>query len=287
MTTAKQAALDRLQEGVANLMSSAGWQAALTFRNQFHSYSFLNSLLILAQRPDATLVCGYRKWQQLGRQVRKGESGIRILAPLLRKDEHDPDKKVLIGFKEVRVFDIRQTDGDPIPTPPKPTILHGDNARIQTAITALEGACSQWGIRLDRNLDHPRALGVYRHADRSISLRAGLPKLQELKTLVHELAHALLHDPSSDRRLAELEAESAAYLTLDQLGLDTSAYSFAYLASWTDDLERLITAGDNASKAANQLLDQLQPVLASAPQPEADAKPLRRPLTTPPSFIAH
>lgn len=271
--TAMQAALDRLHQGVTDLMSSHGWQAALNFRSQFHSYSFFNSLLILAQRPNAQLVSGYRKWQQVGRQVRKGEKGITILAPMLRKDEHDQEQKTLIGFKEVKVFDVSQTDGEPIPTTPKPVILEGDTAFITSAITSLKAFCAAQGIPFDRRLDHPQALGVYRHADNSISLRPGLPKLQELKTFVHELAHALLHDPTSDRALAELEAESAAYLTLHQLGLDTSAYTFAYLANWADDLESLIDAGHIASKAADQILVRLTPLLRDAAA-QAGAEPL-------------
>lgn len=286
-TTAKQAALDRLHQGVTDLMTSHGWQAALKFRSQFHTYSFFNTLLILNQRPDAQLVSGYRKWQELGRQVRKGEKGITILAPMLRKDENDEDKRILIGFKEVKVFDISQTDGEPIPTTPKPVILEGDTSLITSAITSLEAFCVAQGITFDRCLDHPRALGVYRHSDNSISLKPGLPKLQELKTFVHELAHALLHNPSSDRTVAELEAESAAYLTLHQLGLDTSDYTFAYLASWANDLGGLIDAGHNASKADDRILAHLGPLLialaggerATTPEPPT---PKRSPL-----FVSH
>jgi len=287
--TATQAALDRLHQGVTDLMTSHGWQAALKFRSQFHSYSFFNSLLILAQRPDAQLVSGYRKWQELGRQVRKGEKGIRILAPLLRKDEHDQDTRFLIGFKEVSVFDVGQTDGDPIPATPKPVILEGDTALITSAIAALEAFCAAQGIPFDRNLEHPRALGVYRHADNSISLKPGLPKLQELKTFVHELAHALLHNPTTDRALAELEAESAAYLTLHQLGLDTSAYTFAYLANWADDVGSLIDAGHIASTAADQILLHLEPLLSNNAQAGGEPATEPEPPTPkrPPIFLSH
>src|SRR5690625_4915918 len=108
-----QAALERLQTAVFDLLTSDGWIKALRFRAQFHSYSFFNSLLILSQLPTATLVSGYRKWKEMGRQVRKGERGIRILAPMLRKDPDDEERKVLTGFREVSVFDVSQTDGEP------------------------------------------------------------------------------------------------------------------------------------------------------------------------------
>lgn len=249
-----QAALERLQAAVFDLLTSEGWIKALQFRAQFHTYSFFNSLLILTQLPTATLVSGYRKWQEMGRQVRKGERGIRILAPMLRKDPDNPEQKILTGFREVSVFDISQTDGEPIPQPPAPKRLEEDNDLIRAAIRTLEAYCDEVGIDLDRELTHPTALGAYRTTDHSISLRPGLPALQELKTLVHELGHALLHDTHSvNRHTAELEAETTAFLTLQQLGIDTSEYSFPYLANWTDTFENLIAAGDNASKAASEL----------------------------------
>lgn len=258
-----QAALERLHEGVISLLKSSSWTDALKFRAKFHAYSFFNTLLILSQYPTATLVSGYRKWQELGRQVRKGEKGITILAPLIRKDKDNPESKVLTGFRQVKVFDISQTDGEPIPTAPRPTLLEGNNALIQAAITALEEFCTVEGIPVDRELKHPSAFGMYRTTERSISLRSGMPKLQELKTLVHEVAHALLHqDTSVERIVAELEAESTAYLTLHQLGLDTSAYSFAYLANWTDSIESLIAAGEKASKASETILNAITPPLS-------------------------
>ncbi|MEX2536363.1 MAG: ArdC-like ssDNA-binding domain-containing protein [Trueperaceae bacterium] len=253
----KQKALAILHGGVSELMQGTGWRQALEFRSRFHNYSFLNTSLILAQCPDARLVADYRKWQELGRQVRKGEKSISILAPIIKKDKEDPDKKFVAGFRAVPVFDISQTDGEPVPGPESPKVLEGDGASIRQATNVLERYCVEQGIQLTRDLEHGRALGIYRPTTKSIALKSYLPALQELKTLTHELAHALLHDSTSDRVVAELEAESSAFLVCHQLGLDTSAYSFAYLAGWADTLETLIAAGDRACKAAEKILERL------------------------------
>ena len=255
--TAQQQARDLLHNGVMQIMTSEGWQQALRFRSQFHTYSFFNTLLILSQFPTASLICGYRKWQELNRQVVKGQKDISILAPLLRKDKDDPERRVLYGFRQVKVFDISQTDGEPAPTAPRPTLLEGNNQLIARTIEALERFCDGRGINVNRDLSHPRALGSFNLLDHSISLKPDMPALQELKTLVHELGHALLHDQAVDRIKAELEAETTAFLTLHQLGLDTSSYSFSYLANWTDSRENLIAAGGNASKAATTLLTHI------------------------------
>src|SRR5690606_35760778 len=111
------------------------------------------------------------------------------------------------------------------------------------------------GISVSWDFKHPHALGVYNPTERRIAIRVGLSHTQAFKTLCHETAHMLLHTGKEARSSAELEAETAAFLVCHALGIDTSSYSFAYLASWTDGLEDLIQAGDRASKAANQILD--------------------------------
>jgi len=273
-------ALERLRTGVTALMTSSGWRAALEFRARLHTYSFLNSSLMLAQRPDATLVAGFRRWQELGRQVNRREKGIAILAPMLRTDPDDPDRKILTGFRTVYVFDVRQTSGEPIPEPPHPQRLEGDGPLVQAATRHLITFAAQQGIAVRDDLTHPTALGAYVHATRVIRMRPDLAPLQYLKTLVHELAHALLHDPSVDQRhQAELEAESCAYLVCQELGLDTSAYSFAYLANWAPSLEALLQSGDRACRAATQIHQALGPILDEASD---NASPATTRVPTPP-----
>src|SRR5690554_1322316 len=126
-------ALATLQTKVADMLNSNTWKEALAFRKNFHQYSMTNVLLIWAQKPDATQVAGYRKWQELGRQVRKGEKSLAVLAPIIVKDKDsdDPNARKLVGFKTARVFDISQTDGDDIPTLPTPTILTSEHPETQ------------------------------------------------------------------------------------------------------------------------------------------------------------
>jgi len=258
----KYAALDILQRGVTDLMTSGGWRRALEFRQRFHHYSFFNTSLILAQRPDATLVAGYRTWQKNNRQVRKGEQGLTILAPMLTRDPDDETRKLLTGFRCVKVFGLSQTDGDPIPQPEGPRQLTDaphDRVRILAYQVLLEAYCRQQGVDVHHDFRHPHALGVYRPATREIALRPDLSTTQAFKTLTHEAAHMLLHTGSHERASAELEAETTAFLVCHTLGIDTSTYSFPYLASWTDTLEQLVAAGDRASKAADQILDHLLP----------------------------
>lgn len=257
----KAGALEILRRGVRDLLTSAGWRRALAFRQQFHAYSFFNISLILAQMPDARLVAGYRAWQKNGRQVRRGERGLAILAPLLRRDANDPDRQVLTGFRTVRVFDVSQTDGHPIPLTPRPQPLldtPNDLQRLRDHDQRLLAWCATEGVTVTFDLRHPHALGVYRPREREIALRPGLSQLQAFKTLVHEVAHHLLHQGPDERSTAELEAESTAFLVCHALGIDASSYSFAYLAGWSDgDLEALLAAGDRASKAASSILAAL------------------------------
>jgi antirestriction protein ArdC len=255
----KDAALAILRAGVADLVTSAGWKRALEFRRHFHTYSFFNTSLILAQHPSARLVAGYRTWQKLDRQVRKGERGLGILAPMLRRDPNDPDgdARILVGFRTVKVFDVSQTDGEPLPERPAPELLR-DTPEALTKLRDLDRTLIAWcagqGVRVTHDLQYPHALGVYRHAGPEIALRPDLSTVQSFKTLVHEVAHHLLHSREDERHTAELEAETTAFLVCDALGVDTGSYSFAYLAHWQKTLDELLHAGERASRAARTIL---------------------------------
>lgn len=147
----KLEALKLLQQGVADLMTSDGWKRALEFRSRFRTYSFFNTSLIQVQKPDATLVAGYGRWKQLNRFVRKGEKGIAILAPLLRQDPEDPEVRVLVGFKSVYVFDVSQTDGEPVPERPAPKLLEDtpqDRAKLTGLTYRLRAFCALRGVNV-------------------------------------------------------------------------------------------------------------------------------------------
>lgn len=259
-TDSKQAALDILHKGVSDLMTSDGWKRSLDFRRKFRAYSFFNVTLILAQRPDATLVAGFRRWNEVDRFVKKGEKGIAILAPLLRQDPEHPENRVLVGFKRVFVFDYTQTEGEPIRLPEAPRLLQDtqeDRVRISGIKFRLAMFCASRGVSVSWDFQHDTALGVYRPAQKQIAVRGDISDNQQTKTLIHEATHMLLHTGADDRAMAELESETTAYLVCRALGIETKDYSFPYLAGWAPDFEALIQAGERASKAADTILNTL------------------------------
>lgn len=260
----RRAALRELRDGVLTLTSSDGWERWLKFCRQFRQYSFHNQVMILSQRPEATWVAGYSSWKQLGRQVRRGECGIRILAPSWREEppvdneKEEPLELVRVrSFTVVRVFDVAQTEGTELPRP-----LHQiDDGVRQVELDLLLSRAGEvgfsvefWDLRGDRN-------GDCSHALRRIRIDRRLPPAQVVKTLAHELAHALLHggEFSGSRALAELEAESVAYVSCRDLGIDSSAYSFGYVASWAgagpEAARAVATAGSRVVRAAGLIID--------------------------------
>jgi antirestriction protein ArdC len=263
---------DRLTATVEALVTSEDWQRMLALASRFHRYSASNVLLILAQRPDATRVAGYRRWQSLGRQVRKGEHGIAILAPCLyrRRAGDDEDKAaqaevsaVLRGFRVARVFDVSQTDGAALPEV-RPRLLDGEDASgLWEGLAAQVGAA---GFALERG-DCAGANGRTDYATRTVRVRDDVAPAQATKTLAHELGHVLLHDVSrvrDGRDLAEVEAESVAYIVCAATGLDTADYTLPYVAHWSDGDPGLVRmTADRVLTAARQILEALDPIEAT------------------------
>ena len=254
-------AIKLLVDSVSALMSAETYKTALAFRQKLHQYSFGNCWLIYKQCPHASYVAGYKRWQELGRQVRKGETSIAIMAPLTRKEPGDngEDKYTVFGFRASSVFDISQTDGEAVPEYPKPQILSDDSQTIQATLTRLESFTTSRGFPITRKDLEPGTMGSFSPRDGHITLSLTAPPLQQVKTLVHELAHALMHRSESTRpyHVHELEAESCAFLVCHTLGLDTARYSFAYLANWAEDPEELLPSAERACKTADQILDAL------------------------------
>ncbi len=244
------ALMDRLSEGVAAIQSSPDFVWYLRAAAKFHGYSYRNILLILLQRPDATLVAGYKTWQALGRNVRRGEHGITIFAPIpytttrINDETGEAEPQRALWFRPATVFDISQTDGEPIPQPVEPTILAGDDeaALYATFVSVAEHHGLTVTQRDPDDADQSR-LGCYSRARRLIYVRANPPR-QMLKTLIHELSHHL--DPDLTLSAAperETVAEAAAFIVADHFGIDTGAYSFPYIAGWSgsDDGRAMLT----------------------------------------------
>jgi hypothetical protein len=259
---------ERLITAVEHLMTGADWLGFLDTARRFRSYSFNNLLLIFTQRPDASRVAGYQTWRSLGRQVRRGEQGIAILAPCTYRRvvvdsedgaEREPGR-VLRGFKITHVFDVSQTDGDPLPEPPVHVLDGGDPSGLTDRLADLvraEGFAFALG---PMPVEHERALGVTDHHNRTVVVRDDVAPAQQAKTTAHELAHVLLHggDRRPDRVVCEVEAESVAYLVCGTSGLPTDAYSLGYVAGWAGgDLDTVRATAERVTACAGRILDAL------------------------------
>lgn len=260
-TDKAQEILESLEVGVAELVTSEDWIRSLEVASKFHTYSFSNTMLIFMQRPDATRVAGFKAWQKLGRQVRKGEKGIAILAPLkVRvKDEENADSKTfkLVGFRVVHVFDIAQTDGDPLPEV-RPSMLEGEieSGLVEQAIAQIESAGCTFEIT-----ESPIGNGYFSPKESKVVVAPGMSPAQTFKTTVHELAHVKLgHGSNEDPySIGEIEAESVAYVVCKSLGIEADSYSFAYVAAWSDgDTDKIRKVGERVLKTARAILEGIQ-----------------------------
>ena len=243
---------EKLEEGVRAVFTSHEYREYLNFLSKFHDYSYNNVILIKMQLPSASLVAGYGDWlKKHHRYVRKGEKAIRILAPTPYKkkkemdviDEHGNKSKeeveVLVPcFTIVNVFDVSQTEGEPLPSLGVDE-LDGTVEQFDTFMDALVAASpAPIGFENIPGSAH----GYYDHVERRIAIQEGMPQLQTVKTGVHEVAHAILHawpeggkkpKDGPDRHTKEVQAESVAYTVCQHYGLETSDYSFAYIAGWS------------------------------------------------------
>ena len=276
--------MQSLESGVEELFTSNRYQEFLKTMAKFHNYSFNNTMLIAMQRPDATLVTSYKNWQSMGRQVMKGEKGITIIAPapykkMKEKEVLDENQRPIMGtdgkpkteqvevtvphFKAVTVFDIAQTSGEPIQTL-APELLTSAVQDFDSFMQAIQ-KISPVPIRFDE-IDG-NANGYYHNADKEIVIKKGLSESQTLKTAIHETAHAKLHDKEimeslgveKDRLTKEVEAESVAYCVCSSFGLDTSDYSFPYIAGWSSsrEMKEMKASMDVIRKTAGEMIDQL------------------------------
>jgi antirestriction protein ArdC len=254
--------VDKLTDGIADLTSSDQWRRYLDFQARFHRYSAGNVLLVLAQRPDATRVAGFRAWSAHGRAVRKGERAIWILAPMVHSrscDEADTEPRVR-GFKWVPVFDVSQTEGGELPSVCRP--LSGDDGGADFG--RLVEIAQLIGFRVEDHRFEGATNGDCCHSRRRIRVEADRSPRQRVKTLAHELAHAILHETVGDLSVAELEAESTAYVVCQHLGIDTAEYTFGYVATWAGGGGAAITAikasCDRIQRAAEVIVGSLAPL---------------------------
>jgi antirestriction protein ArdC len=267
---------EQLEAGVAAVFESDAYKAYLKCMSKFHNYSLNNTLLIALQRPDASLCASYTSWQKdHGRQVRKGEKGIKIIAPCkykveLEEKDDDGNQKIAerTGFKVFTTFDISQTDGPELQTVGVNELVGevGDYRKLFNALTEM---CP---VPIYTEDIKNGAKGYYSDADRKIVVKSDMSQLQTIKTMIHEMAHEKLHskenldkDHPVDRRTKEVEAESIAYTICQHYGLDSSDYSFSYVAGWSSgkeikelkaSLERIRSAADEMITGIDKALEK-------------------------------
>ena len=285
---------DRLEQGIAELFDSERYREYLKVMSKFHNYSFRNTVLIAMQKPDASLVAGFSAWKNnFERNVMKGQKGIKIIAPSPYKIKQEMQKidphtqKPIIGkdgkpvteekeitipaYKVVSVFDVSQTEGKELPDIAVDE-LTGDVDRYKDFFAALEKT-SPVPIAFE-NIEGG-SHGYYHLEDKRIAINEGMSELQTLKTAIHEIAHAKLHDidlnapkdeqqPHVDRRTREVEAESVAYTVCQHYGLDTSDYSFGYVAGWSSgrELSELKSSLETIRSAAAEIINSIDENLA-------------------------
>lgn len=269
----------RIDEGVKAVFESEKYKEYLRVMSKFTDYSARNCLLIAMQKPDASLVAAYGKWKSLGRQVNKGESGIAILAPIPYKikreeqaDDEQPEEIEGIAFKKVYVFDVSQTSGKDLPEYMQELNGEIEPEQMTAVLDALRRAT---GIPISFEDIPGGAKGYYSHAEDKIVIQTGMSDTQTLKTAFHESAHKLLHDENleiptvkSSRGEKEVQAESTAFIVADHFGLDTSEYSFPYIASWSSgkQLEQLNRVLSEIQTAARTLITAVIEGLAALEQ---------------------
>ena len=279
---------DQLEQGIQDLFESEKYMSWLRTMSKFHDYSLNNTLLIAFQRPDATLVAGYTAWQkQFGRQVQKGEKAIKILAPAPYKEKVEMEKIDPItrtpildadgkpvrevqevtrpAFKVVSVFDVSQTEGREIPSLGVDE-LSGDVREYEMFFEALKRSCP---VPMEFENIEGSAKGYYHQMEQRIAIREGMSQVQTIKTAIHEMAHQRLHavDPLDEkseiinqtRSSKEVEAESVAYTVCQHYGIETSDYSFAYVAGWSHGKEtpELKASLNTIRKTANEMITEI------------------------------
>jgi len=233
----------------------AGYLRAI---GRFHRYSLHNVMLIASQKPSASYVAGFRTWNGLGRFVKKGEKGILILAPILRRkpeteEDQEESSSSIAGFRAVYVFDVSQTDGQELP---QIGAVHGDP---QEHATRLHSFAERQSIVVEYSDQIAPARGV--SSGGKITLLPGQSPAEEFSTLAHELAHELLHRgdrrESTSRRIRETEAEATAFVVCHAVGLETGSAACDYIQLWNGDAQLLTESLEHVRRAASQILSAL------------------------------
>ena len=279
---------DKLEQGIKELFESERFKEYLRTMSKFYNYSFNNTLLIAMQKPEATYVAGYTSWQRnFDRQVMKGEKGIKILAPAPYKTQEEREKidpvtqKPVIGadgnavtetvevlrpaFKVVSVFDVSQTDGKELPD----IIVDELKGTVENYEAFFDALKQESPVPISFEDIPGGAKGFFSPVESRIAIQEGMSEIQTVKTAIHEIAHAKLHafkpdekaapEDKKDRHTKEVEAESVAYTVCQRYGIETSDYSFGYIAGWSSGKEtkELKSSLDTIRKTAAEMIESI------------------------------
>ena len=284
---------EKLEQGIKELFESEKYKTYLNTMSRFHNYSFNNTMLIAMQKPDATLVAGFKAWQKnFDRHVKKGEKGIRILAPAPYKIKEEQEKldpitgEIMLdkngmpiteeveikipAFRVVPVFDVSQTDGKELPD----IGVNELSGSVEDYEDFMQALTEVSPVPITYEDIEGEAKGYFHTTDHRIAIQEGMSQSQTVKTAIHEVAHAKLHDREQnqdidtvldkDRNTKEVEAESVAYTVCQHFGIDTSDYSFGYIAGWSSDrdMKELKSSLDTIRKTASELITGIEDRLA-------------------------
>jgi len=297
---------DKLEAGIAELYESNRYAAYLQAMSRFHRYSYKNIILILCQYPSASRVAGFHAWKKFGRSVKKGERGIKILAPCAytkweQRDLIDPatqhpvldangqTMQETVAVKKQRykveyVFDVTQTEGREMPE--IVCELSGDVEQYEAICAALQAASP---LPISFGPLPPGVRGQCSHVNQCITILPGMSQAQTIKTMIHEVAHSKLHalpvengivtgQHTKGRPVRELEAESVAYVVCQRFGIDTSDYSFGYVAGWARDKEMTALKAslgcirDTAAEIIGSIEKSCPELAPSEPEPARDER---------------
>lgn len=293
-----KALTDQLEQGVSDIFQSGQYAAYLTAMSKFHHYSFGNTMLIFMQCPNATHVAGYHDWRRnFGRQVKRGERGITILAPCpyRRREEVEetaPDGSTAttiqlvqrVGFRTVTVFDVSQTEGKPLSE-----LVHKLTGDVADYEHMTEAICALSPYPINIEAFPGAAYGCCNFVEQRILVQPDMSQVQTIKTMIHEVSHAKLHAPIEDgdgetppqrkrRFVREMEAESVAYVVCQHFGIDTADYSFGYVAGWSHgkNLSQLKASLELIRNTAAELIDGIDPPKELPPPTQKKQRTKRR-----------
>lgn len=277
--TKEQQAFEMIEQGVKDVYTSNNFKNYLSFLSKFHNYSFNNTILIISQFPSASLIAGLHSWNRnFKRQVNKGSKAIKILAPYnttikTKEDSLDDHGNVIqieveskiTKFRVVNVFDVSQTSGEPLPE--LISDLRGTSKDIEILIESIKEVCDIpiefTSPELDESLSDG-AKGYYSLTDNKIVINEELENLQLVKTLAHEYVHSILHNDKTIKKTQsqrEIEAESLVFVLCNHFGIDTSDYSFGYIASYAqNDQEFLKKTLIEIKNNSSDLIDRIEPI---------------------------